>query len=198
MKRLPTVPLQESHNAAAEAILDQLRKSRSPLESTGVRERKRLAVEPGKSLSVSDISVIAGSSTSQNEEEELEEHEADKSLDGTENENVSSEMVSDSVLLPRPPTTTDFTTCTKQWVVVKFATKKNIKHFIGRVKKIISCDEIEVRFLKMTREKSYVFSWPGTEDVSDVKCDDIVGVLNEPISLRRGVLQFKEHLHSLM
>lgn len=50
----------------------------------------------------------------------------------------------------------------------------------------------------MTGKDSHVFAWPDPEDVCDIKCDDIVEVLDEPISLRRGILKFKEHLHSLM
>ena len=50
----------------------------------------------------------------------------------------------------------------------------------------------------MTGKDSHVFAWPDPEDVWDIKCDDIVEVLDEPISVRRGILKFKEHLHSLM
>ena len=52
----------------------------------------------------------------------------------------------------------------------------------------MSCDELEVGFFKMTGKDSHVFAWPVPEDVCDIKCDDIVEVLDEPVSLRRGIL----------
>jgi hypothetical protein len=53
---------------------------------------------------------------------------------------------------------------------VKSASKKNVKHFIGQITRVISCYKREVRFVKMTGHATYTFSWPAIEDVSDVKC----------------------------
>ena len=145
----------------------------------------------------SHTAVVAGPSTSHTEEKNLENREVDEASD-VEDEHFNSKMDCGSLVLPRPPIAKDLTTGTNQWVVVKFSTKKSIKHFIGRVRKVMSCDELEVGVLKMTGKDSHVFAWPDPEGVCDIKCDDIVEVLDEPSSPRRGFLKFKEHLHSLM
>jgi hypothetical protein len=47
---------------------------------------------------------------------------------------------------------------------------RTVKHIIGKITRVISYDKREVRFVEMTSYASYRFSWPATDDVSDVKC----------------------------
>ncbi|KAF2892094.1 hypothetical protein ILUMI_14079 [Ignelater luminosus] len=53
------------------------------------------------------------------------------------------------------------------FVLVKFATKKNMKHFMGRVEKILS-----VNFLK--KDKNNKFTFPNEPDINDIMSDDII------------------------
>ena len=110
----------------------------------------------GQQLSLeSHIAVVAGPSTSHTEEENLENREVDKASD-VEDEHFNSKMDCGSLVLPRLPTAKHFTTGTNQWVVVKFSTKKSIKQFIGRVRKVMSCNKLEGGFLKMTGKDSCI------------------------------------------
>lgn len=58
------------------------------------------------------------------------------------------------------------------FVLVKFATKKTIKHFVGRVEKILSADEYSVNFLR--KGKNDKFTFPNELDISDIMSDDII------------------------
>jgi hypothetical protein len=42
----------------------------------------------------------------------------------------------------------------------------------------------------MTGDGTYTVSYPVAEDISDVKCHDIVGTLDGPRALRRGIMRF--------
>lgn len=101
-----------------------------------------------------------------------------------------------TILLPEQPTQKDIVN--GKWVVVKFASKKKVSHFIGHIEEVISCDKITVKYVKMTKPVTYTFVWPEVEDISAITSEEIVGVLKEPKVLRRGILTFEEHLTSLL
>lgn len=70
------------------------------------------------------------------------------------------------------------------YVVVKFCTKKTVKHYLGKVE---FCDrgfEYLVKFLRKVSENKFVF--PESEDRSLVNCDEIVSVLPPPSNSKRG------------
>lgn len=75
------------------------------------------------------------------------------------------------------------------WVLVKYSTKKLIKHFVGNV--------IEQNdggwIVKFTRPYKNKFVWPKIEDTDTVNENDIITVLPQPTQDRRGLLDFSVH-----
>lgn len=62
------------------------------------------------------------------------------------------------------------------FVLVKFATKKQIKYYVGQVKEILP-EELIVTFLRRSKDK---FCYPTVEDVATVDKSDVELVLPEP------------------
>lgn len=86
------------------------------------------------------------------------------------------------------------------WLVVKFATKRTVKHFVGNVISMVQdSDNIiypKVKFLRIIKNsKVESFHYPDVEDISVLKHDaDIVKFLAKPEITRRGRVIFKENL----
>ncbi|KAJ4437135.1 hypothetical protein ANN_17270 [Periplaneta americana] len=77
------------------------------------------------------------------------------------------------------------------FVIVRFSTKKTIKHFVGKIEKIIWPDsEVEVYFLKK-KEGSYQFYFPEQIDKSLVNVEDCVTKLPQP-SILLGTLRLQD------
>ncbi|CAH1113887.1 unnamed protein product [Psylliodes chrysocephalus] len=79
-----------------------------------------------------------------------------------------------------------------KWVLVKYTSKKNTKHYVGRVTRRVE-DEWKVKFLKRMstkRQDTIRFDWPPTDDIDTVNEADIALTLPEPLEYRRGLLYF--------
>ncbi|XP_068083401.1 uncharacterized protein [Anabrus simplex] len=76
-----------------------------------------------------------------------------------------------------------------KWVIVKFATKKTCKHYIGRI--IVKNEEdcSVVTFARKVASRP-TFIWPEIEDICEVSDSDILMVLPEPSIGRRGEFSF--------
>lgn len=75
-----------------------------------------------------------------------------------------------------------------RWVLVKYATKKSCRHFVGKISgKGNDSDAWKVMFLK---KKGEAFIQPDIPDIDDVDSSDIVTALPEPKKCRRGILHF--------
>lgn len=74
-----------------------------------------------------------------------------------------------------------------RWVIVKYASKKSIKHFVGQIGNKNEEGWL-VNFLKYTHN---TFTWPEIEDSDTVVDEDIVRVLPEPFKSRRDTLSFE-------
>lgn len=80
----------------------------------------------------------------------------------------------------------DQTVNPNSWVLVRYCTKKLIKHFVGMVTE--PCDDgLTVKFTKFSKN---TFSWPKVEDMDTIEQRDIVMVLPEPTVNRRGSFVF--------
>lgn len=75
-----------------------------------------------------------------------------------------------------------------KWVLVKFATKTTIKHYVGQINNIVE----GYPFVKFARriKKSSVFVWPQENDEGEIPEEDIVVILPPPVVGRRGQLSF--------
>lgn len=80
------------------------------------------------------------------------------------------------------------------WIVVKFATKKSLKHFVG----VILYIKNGIPTVKFTRKVKYlkqdkmIFTYPNVEDVCEVNIDGVETVLPKPNISRRGQIIFNK------
>nr|XP_049694742.1 uncharacterized protein LOC126054213 [Helicoverpa armigera] len=80
------------------------------------------------------------------------------------------------------------------WIIAKFATKKSLKHFVGKVLSINGVNPV-VKFLRKVKESKCdtgtTFSYPTVDDICTIEhLEDIVTVLPEPTITRRGQIIF--------
>ncbi|CAG5047276.1 unnamed protein product [Parnassius apollo] len=76
------------------------------------------------------------------------------------------------------------------WIIAKFASKKSIKHFVGKVLSIKN-QIPKVKFARKVKNskcvKETVFTYPNIEDICDVPdLKDVIAVLPDPQISRRG------------
>ena len=79
-----------------------------------------------------------------------------------------------------------------KWVLVKYTSKKMTKHFVGKINKPIEKDW-EVKFLKrvlIKRADAFKFEWSHGQDLDTIAESDIVKILPEPMTDRRGLFYF--------
>lgn len=83
------------------------------------------------------------------------------------------------------------------WLLVKFATKRTVKHFIGNVISMVA-ERPNIKFVRIIKNsKIQSFHYPLVEDISEVKhYSDIVMFLEKPVITRRGHIIFKEDLNT--
>lgn len=74
-----------------------------------------------------------------------------------------------------------------QFIVVKLATKKCLKHFIERIEEVHR-PEVVIRYLRQKKENCFVF--PVQDGISLEDEDNIVEFLRPP-DIRRGLHTFK-------
>jgi hypothetical protein len=79
------------------------------------------------------------------------------------------------------------------WILVKYATKKILKHFIGKILEKTE-DGWLVKFTKFTKNKCM---WPQIEDVDNVADADVLRRLPEPTVARRSDFIFEIGLTDL-
>jgi len=65
-----------------------------------------------------------------------------------------------------------------QWVIVEYATKCSVFHFLGQVLEEME-DGVKVTFLKRQRGSDNLFTFPSKEDVDIVEKASIVDILPE-------------------
>lgn len=74
----------------------------------------------------------------------------------------------------------------EEWVLVQYATKKSIRHYVGQ----ITGKEDDDWITKFTRRHKKAFIWPQQEDVDIVASENIVTILDKPTVDRRGRFVF--------
>lgn len=184
LKRLPKEGNVEDGgdpNAWTAAVVDLLSESRNSCKPT-LTKKKKVTVEPGKSLSRNDFPE-AGPSTSHLEEEmevevnsELEVSEGSTS----EQESVVEDIDDSEEIALENLSVNDF-------IEVQFEAKVN-KYFVGQIKEI--GEDIEVKFLRPNRKKKNCFVFPAVDDTSAINLGQIIKKLPNPNILRRGGYEF--------
>lgn len=181
------------------AILKEMRTGGPESTETKKPRRKRLAVEPGKSISADDL--LASSSkrqpdditNSSSDEEIISVGSVDSDhlplITYVGKENITPSKLTDEEMLP-----------IGQWVVVQYFGKKR-SHFIGQIISKIKENDLwifKINFLKKSN-KTDRFLKPTAEDVDTVSLDMIVKKLNDPKiegTDRRQFFTFIENLNA--
>ncbi|CAH1102668.1 unnamed protein product [Psylliodes chrysocephalus] len=126
------------------------------------------------------------SSNDEDEEEKIEYIELDNEGEFLQN------IVQESEIQDREENELNQEEKEMKWVLVKYTSKKNTKHYVGRVTRRVE-DEWEVKFLKRisTKQQDTIrFDWPPADDIDTVNEADIALTLPEPLEDRRGLLYF--------
>lgn len=200
--------------AIGDSLVEFLRNMRFRPDRTTRRRRRKLNVPPGRSVSIDDLESSqeslsiagivsndssSGSDFSSSDSESTIESESNSEHIGDRNSEQDEMDCSDS----RPD---QFAGVTKldfsqyrigDYILVKVETVDGLraKHFISRVEEFdIENDEVEVTFLRKYRDEKQCFVLTqqpmGKPELAAVGKENIVGKIDEPIILRRGVLKF--------
>ncbi|KAK9702510.1 hypothetical protein QE152_g29920 [Popillia japonica] len=99
-----------------------------------------------------------------------------------EKTNQSEEFWNDLEEELAPESSTDSVIGLGKWILVKYCTKKYVKHYIGQIIEKIDL-EWKVKFTKFANKK---FFWPDIDAVDIIPEEDIVKILPDPVINRRG------------
>lgn len=183
LKRLPK-PITEDHNPNdwTASVIDLLNESRNACKPS-VTKKKKVTVEPGKSISKEDLSAAQTSSTSQSSSQDVNRKDL-YTLDDFEELNVPEE----TNLPSSDEDEVDVENLKKDdFIEIQYCTDKD-KYFIGLVQEINEL--VTVKFLRPNRKKENCFLFPFVDDISDVNKEQIKKVLPKPTILRRGGYEF--------
>lgn len=199
IKKLPNQRLEENvARRIDESLLEYLQEMRSP--STSKKGRKKMVkVAPGKSVAVEDMEnhdepINAGTSqdnlseTQRNDSDvgenfQADENEPEECMSERSNDETEKEAEQDESL-PEKPKVDDY-------VVVAFPTRKNKRHYVGRIVEFKDNDYI-IKFLRI--RNPYIFTFPNVDDISLVSEEDIVKRLKPPRIKCRGMHEFDTDL----
>jgi hypothetical protein len=144
--------------------------------------KKKLQVTAGKSVTAADLEMSdCEDEAAVSAESETSDH-GNESNDDDRVDEFNGELVVGS------------------WVIVNFGNSdRKRKLYIGNVEKVFGKATAEGIFLRETfRGDGTTFSFPVKEDRTEFSVSQVVRVIDEPVKLRRGVLQFKTNLRELM
>lgn len=186
LKRLPKQRADSNlQNEVSQTLTQFLQEIRSPPEKVSKPRKKMLRIEPGKSVSYEDMRNISGDlaapstsglskSTRENSPEIDPENDGDSYLTITEDETLKTNI---------NPEIGDY-------VIVPFATKKTLVHFVALViEKPFA--EVKVKFLRKKKDGSFVF--PQADDISVLDVVDIIKILDKPVISPRGFHHFEHN-----
>lgn len=77
------------------------------------------------------------------------------------------------------------------FVIVKFATKKKVKHFIGCILEVQNDDTYDIKYMRKKRQNLFVF--PVIEDIAIALEGDIEIILDKP-KITRDIYEFTTDL----
>lgn len=181
LKRLPQERnLEEDDpNAWTESVVELLNESRNACKPT-VARKKKIQVEPGKSVSTTDFlePQPSTSNTVVPQENETSELESEPELEIMEQEECFEDV---------QPTMENI--ATDNFVEVEFKTNKVNKYFIGQIKGIFD-ETFEVKFLRPNRKIKNCYIFPTVDDICMISLEQIVKKLPKPTKLRRGGYEF--------
>lgn len=217
IKKLPKTKVEDHMDSTGrridQAVVHYLEQKRNALTGPPQKKRKKtLKVPPGDSITQNDLLDInqAGPSSVKQvrskkektskipildvDEESLSTGELDSDEEGEtvdyEDTRDETEELEGEDKYEEQQTNEHKSVNASDFVVVKFATKKTVKHFIGLVLEE-NPDGYQIKFLRKKRGTLFVF--PDVDDISDVVETDIEKVLMPPQIVRK-VHHFQDDL----
>lgn len=177
------LPVRGGRKKKKSAILTSTPEVMRIAEESREKERKKAIAEERNNKSLigkkSVVRKIQEDDTSESEFESLESNSS--TMDADEDLNSSSD------------TDSSFPTLVEgDYVLVKFAGKKVVKYFVGRIERKICDSEFEISFLKFVQGKKFIH--PDREDTSEVDSEDIVRKLPQP-SCSKGTARSESFLY---
>lgn len=174
IKRLPEQRAEE-HNiseSVSDTLLAYLKETRKQSTSEQVQKprKKMLKIAPGKSVASEDL-------LPHNEAEQNIENQA-ASADQEESEQIEEAFEEQEEIASIP--------IVGQFVIVKFFTKKSIKHYVASIEEIRGSDVV-LKYLRHKREN--IFVYPQETDISIQSEAEIVSFLQSP-TVKRGIFTF--------
>ncbi|XP_050398247.1 uncharacterized protein LOC130010689 [Patella vulgata] len=173
--------------------LDNLRYS----QETPTIRRKRVSVEPGKSISADDLETGGPSSSKCKKTKDVLEEPASSNLESSDDESSCSSLSSNDSVAPDD----NFEVAVGKWVIVRYLVKSRCIHYIGRIIDTTLSDDDESReneilfyvisFLRKSKRVANTFVPPIKEDIDTIKWADILKVLPFPTISKRNHHKFQ-------
>lgn len=162
------------------SVIDLLNDTRNACKPTVTKKRK-VAVEPGKSVSKEDFAQTGSSSP--RIENAVEDDFDDLDVVEEAADSLSSSDDEDADLVLENLKKDDF-------VEIQYETDKQDKYFIGLIQNVVDDELITVKFLRPNRKKENCFIFPLVDDVCVINKEQIKKLLAQPTVLRRGGYEF--------
>lgn len=213
ISRLPEEPaktdFEASKHALDSSVIDYLKEMRHGTEDTTLskpRKKKRLNVEPGRSITTKSLREM--NEATDDDENELDEDTTTAELPRRTSGKVKPKPVKRETskknyrerghqptteMIQQPSTSSQEQNVTytgeiepSDWVIVRVPFDKKTgkelryRYFIAVIEEIISDSEINVRFLKHVKGTCHTFVNPERDDYGEVSKEDIIKVLPEP------------------
>lgn len=199
LERLPDSAKSDSDTATDNVsavvvnMLQDMRGGKTPQKRV---RRKKVTVSPGKSVSAEDLQMAGPSkenTTAESSDEESSPVEDDQmEQDSDEDEPMEHDQVDGMASGDGDPDMDSHDIPTLgSFYIVQFATKKTVRHYVGKLQSIPALDDYQMEFMRVFHRERYKFKWPDVADTSSVEQDQILKALSPPVQERRGVLCFK-------
>ncbi|CAG4946552.1 unnamed protein product [Parnassius apollo] len=133
------------------------------------------------------------------DESDLENYDLNNILDNDEeNDDIIAEVEKADCIEYDDPLTS--TVVKGQWVLVKFALKTSVKHYVGVVTELNCEGKPTINYVRKSRhrgsEDKTMFVFPQVPDICELRhLEDIVCKLPDPMTGRRGQIFFKITFH---
>jgi len=208
LKKLPGQSSEASTSATVSAaVIDMLGTLRyGEKEETVRRRRRKVDVEPGRSVSAHDYNETTGTSStactktrdiepdSSSDDDDQDGDSSDSSHESASDDSDEEEMIAETNENSTGASSDTQPVVVKKgdWVVAEYLSKKSVKYFVGQVMNIDD-DELSIKFVRRSGNAG-LFAWPPKEDTDFVDQAAVKQILQEPTCDRRGHLRFAENI----
>jgi len=195
LDRLPKLPTLEPADQSQlkdmdDSIVALLNEMRYDGADQPPKRKKKLSVPPGKSGKGVYLQSSSESSSSSADYEPEGEMDCEKTLSQTKSPSGPSPLASGVSDVGGTEIKVG------AWLLVNFSvdgeTKRKRNLYLGKVFEVVNLTEFEALFVRPTfRSSGSTFSFPQLEDRSAFNVSQVIGAVEEPEEMRRGILKFK-------